>query len=368
MGNFGRTQLVALIIAIHALCLVFAKSTKPPASLFEVPGGKHLDSTAPPETVLWGTKGHAMTAAVAMRLVTPSTAQCVQSMVGSLSAVATWPDSAKKTPAYHWSAALHYVNTLEWACDFQPSRDCPDGCVVSAIANYTSRLIDPQLSLTQRREALKFVAHFLGDIHQPLHLGFGVDRGGNNIKGTFFGQHTSLHGVWDDSVIDRRVAEDFPQEGSAGMVAHLVQTAQQDTSGTTVPPCNTGLEACPAEWARESVGLACTEGYRNRHGQVVKDGFEVLQPEYKRLLPLVEAQLIKGGVRLARLLDVALDNCPTSRVDAALASKAMLAEIEVPEASFAEWVADDEADDEGDEGEEEEEEMATGSREEDTAL
>src|SRR5690242_11305477 len=83
-------------------------------------------------------------------------------------------------------------------------------CVDGAIQNYTSRLMDPSLPEKQLQEALMFLVHFIGDIHQPLHVGFASDEGGNTELGRFMtSTNVRLHHVWDTSMIDKRVREDF---------------------------------------------------------------------------------------------------------------------------------------------------------------
>ena len=94
----------------------------------------------------------------------------------SLADVANWADQVKSNPAYSWSYGYHFVDTPDWACNFDYSRDCADdSCVVGAIANYTKRL--QSYTGSEQEVALKFVIHFVGDVHQPLHCGFTSDKG-----------------------------------------------------------------------------------------------------------------------------------------------------------------------------------------------
>lgn len=110
---------------------------------------------------------------------------------GNLSAMASWADDilyADANPTgfgnWQWSRPLHYVNIPDWNCEYKPERDCVDEvCVAGAIRNYTRRL-ETILDEVQRKEAMYFLIHFMGDIHQPLHAGFSGDRGGNSVRGT----------------------------------------------------------------------------------------------------------------------------------------------------------------------------------------
>ena len=83
------------------------------------------------------------------------------------------------------------------------SRDCPKGnCVVEKIKEFSAVLANVELSLKKRKVALKYLVHFVGDVHQPLHLGNRKDRGGGKIRLTYLGKNVSLHYLWDGGLID----------------------------------------------------------------------------------------------------------------------------------------------------------------------
>ncbi|EDQ89376.1 uncharacterized protein MONBRDRAFT_32441 [Monosiga brevicollis MX1] len=152
----------------------------------------------------WGPIGHQTTAAIAETLLTEKAATTVAQILdnASMVSVSTWADDVRSTSAWAWSAPLHFIDTPDRVCSFDYSRDCqndgrPDFCVAGAIVNYTRQL---ELAVAQGRlqdettqEALKFVIHFLGDIHQPLHVSFTSDEGGNLVNVTFFGEPENLH-------------------------------------------------------------------------------------------------------------------------------------------------------------------------------
>ncbi len=150
----------------------------------------------------WGRDGHRITGFIAAKYLTPQAAAAVKDLLGnaSLADVSTWADEIrrKRKNTEPW----HYVNV-------DPSHDrfdldCPEqGCVVSAIIEYSHVLRDKSASRQERIEALKFVVHFVGDIHQPLHVSHARDRGGNDIKVTFFENRTNLHSLWDSGMIRR---------------------------------------------------------------------------------------------------------------------------------------------------------------------
>ena len=118
-------------------------------------------------------------ASVASKFVLPSTARKISAILkgSELSQVASWADEVKRRPEYRFTSVLHYVNPIDnepAQCSFKYKSDCPSGaCVVGAIFNYTERLRTPSFLSPfvdgTSAEDLKFLIHFVGDIHQPLH-------------------------------------------------------------------------------------------------------------------------------------------------------------------------------------------------------
>jgi len=93
---------------------------------------------------------------------------------------------------------LHYVNSPPDSDGYDAQRDCADGCcVVGAIEHYADVLHDPTTPRPLKIEALKFLVHFVGDVHQPMHAGYERDKGGNDVKVWFFDNNTNLHSLWD---------------------------------------------------------------------------------------------------------------------------------------------------------------------------
>ncbi|KAK1235383.1 hypothetical protein PQX77_001405, partial [Marasmius sp. AFHP31] len=152
----------------------------------------------------WGASGHQAVGYIAMQFLTPKALSFVQETLGSqynrsLGVAATWADETRSNPAYAWSSSLHYVDALDnppRTCNVNQTRDCTDGaCVLTAIANYTTRVVNQSLDPTQIQEALKFLDHFIGDIGQPLHVENDA-VGGNEISVRCNGSTSNLHSVW----------------------------------------------------------------------------------------------------------------------------------------------------------------------------
>ena len=235
----------------------------------------------------WGRDGHRIIGYIAAKYLTPQAAAAVKDLLGneSLADVSTWADQIRRKRKH--TAPWHYVNPVPGSDGL--NLDCPEqGCVVSAIIEYSHVLRDKNASRQQRIEALKFVVHFVGDIHQPLHVGRARDKGGNDIKVTFFENRTNLHSLWDSGMI-RRTKKGWT-EYAAELTAKI--TPQQRVLYGTLDP---------AVWANESHRLAHSNAY-----DIPKDG-QLGQDYFDKNIPVVNDRLSVAGVRLALLLNVIFD-------------------------------------------------------------
>ncbi|MEM8757761.1 MAG: S1/P1 nuclease [Planctomycetota bacterium] len=256
----------------------------------------------------WGRDGHAVIAEIATRELSPETAAKIAELLegnpagGSIVETASWADAVRPTEPYRWSAPLHYVNMPIDATGYDHARDCPPneegfGCVVSAIDRFATQLGDESLPTEQRIEALMFLVHFVGDLHQPLHGGRQEDRGGNDIRITFLGTETNLHRAWDSQILEAvtgsqpwpLLAESLHSNiGDLHRVAYLADTASQnwiDTAG---------------RWAFESHHLA------EEYCYIIEDGQAVGMDYAMDVAPVVLVRLQQAGVRLAAVLEWAM--------------------------------------------------------------
>lgn len=272
-----------------------------------------------PETGLaWGVTGHAIVADIAEHHLTPAALDQIHLLLKGeglehLDQVGSWPDTIRKErpEANPW----HYVAIPLEADSYRPERDCKNGdCAVDAIKRYEAILSDKSRPAPARREALKFLVHFVGDLHQPLH---GADRDGdhegNDVRVSYFGDTgtaqypLSLHWVWDTVIIEHhlRVKEDAATEPNlaprraAALAANDIDKAHLKGLGDTA-----NLD--PASWAMESHDAARAFVYP---GVTVRGSKPVVLGEayQKRAWPMVEGRLELAGLRLAALLNKALD-------------------------------------------------------------
>eukprot|EP01018_Ginkgo_biloba_P021985 Gb_25885 [translate_table: standard] len=269
---------------------------------------------AVPGVQAWGKEGHFSICKIAQALLNEEAADAVQKLLpeyaeGDLASLCSWPDEIRYWYKYRWSSPLHYIDTPDYRCNYDYSRDChnqqgeKDMCVAGAINNYTAQLAtygdtasDGNYNLT---EALLFLSHFIGDIHQPLHVGFTGDEGGNTIIVRWYRRKTNLHHVWDNMIIETAV-KDFYDSDLMVMIQGINRNITDSWSNDvpTWEKCTEGKLACPNPYADESISLACRWAYRNATpGTVLTDDY------FLSRLPIVEKQLGKSGVRLAATLN-----------------------------------------------------------------
>src|SRR5262245_30864038 len=180
----------------------------------------------------WSPQGHRLVALVAANHLTPAARQNVSWLLGSatLADIAVWADQYLEGNSQ--TSFWHYVNVPLDAATYDRDRDCPRqpgisaggrgdrwrDCVVDRILYNQERLANASLDRADRTIALKFLVHFIGDVHQPFHA-LGVERGGNGIPVSVFGSQTcsyedgtphpcNLHGAWDSALITHRRLSD----------------------------------------------------------------------------------------------------------------------------------------------------------------
>ncbi len=259
----------------------------------------------PNQLSAWGPKGHAIIGDIATSRLTPVTQANIQLLLGhdSLASIASWADEVRpnRPESYGW----HFVDIPKDAPGFSQERDCfrPDekhpntltdhhNCVVDRIVLFQKILGDESAPRNDRLEALKWVVHFVGDLHQPLHA---IDeaRGGNDIKVPSFGSPNcgkypcNLHWTWDSDLLEHTgYSEEEYVQRLKGLIdkEHLGQKA----AGT------------PTDWANESHLQA---------RQIIEQKPAAIDEQYYQShIDLVNEKLALAGLRLASLLNDTLGN------------------------------------------------------------
>ncbi|KAJ4302636.1 hypothetical protein N0V90_001525 [Kalmusia sp. IMI 367209] len=265
-------------------------------------------------TVAWGTLGHDTVAFIAQSFVSNKTAAFAKALLNDssdayLANVATWADSYRYTAEGSFSAPLHYIDALDdppASCNVDFERDCPEeGCIVSAIANYTSRVAATNVSVTERQKALKWVIHFLGDIHQPLHVE-NLEIGGNGINVTFNGTVTNLHHIWDSNIPEKLIGG-YSLQDAREWAAELVVDVQSGKYANQRKSWLDGIEisdpvGSAMVWANDANSFVCTTVLPD--GQEAVEGKELSGAYYDSAIPIITRQIAKAGVRLAAWLDL----------------------------------------------------------------
>jgi hypothetical protein len=268
-----------------------------------------LQSITP--SLCWGVDGHKIVAQLAQYQLSDAALTSVRVLLDkrSLSDVATWADEVDHTPAYAWSKCMHYIDSSNEQCSISLESDCASGCcVVAAIGNYTERLASDDFD--SRVEALKFLVHFMGDLHQPLHAGNKHDHGGNDIhvKVAFSRQFDSfesnLHSIWDSVMIQKKLHHAHWVKYAGELFGRLI-AGDFEYLPILAESCSTSVHAqsCILQAAGESSVKACSAAYVSELGETIKTGDSVSEGYYESRIATIEERLVTAGVRLGRLLN-----------------------------------------------------------------
>lgn len=195
------------------------------------------------------------------------------------------------------------------SCNVVYERDCPEeGCIVSAIANYSSRAFQKSISVSEQQKALKWIIHFIGDIHQPLHVE-NLAVGGNQINVTFNGVKTNLHAIWDTQIPQKAVGS-FSQANALAWATNLTAEIKHGAYMNESQTWLKGLEATDAidsamVWANDANQYVCSTVLPNGTQAVL--GKELSGAYYDTAIPVVKKQIAKAGYRLAAWLDAIVE-------------------------------------------------------------
>lgn len=271
---------------------------------------------APAPALAWGYEGHKVVAAIARGYLTPAVQAKVDALLAAdtdtlephdMLSAATWSDtyrnSHRETSQWHFVDLELAKPDLAAACFGHPSSASPasvgpaQACLVDRLEAFEAELAKPATPLAERILALKFVLHFVGDIHQPLHTSDNQDHGGNCVRLALGGPRTTnLHSYWDTGLI-------------VAMGADHVVIAERLRADITPQARAAWAKGDAKSWALESFGLAKGVVYTlssprgcdaNAPPITLPAGYEAAATT------AVKVQLEKAGVRLAKVLNTAL--------------------------------------------------------------
>jgi len=260
----------------------------------------------------WGNDGHRVVGEIAWHYLTPDAEQGVRRLLvdkdfATLAATATWADTyARGKPRYDFAKRLHYVNVPATAERYQELH-CRNKCVVSGIRHYSRVLKDHRRSSDDHVEALRFLSHFVGDLHQPLHVAHPDNVGGNKTEVVFLGREQNAHWVWDTGIVtqmvraaapgtddEREVDGDWPQQPWRWL-AYQARVSIDPAHATR------WADLDPAAWATETLKIAQAHAYLTATAQL-----DLTYVSAKDAI--VTQQLQKAGVRLATILNRVFSN------------------------------------------------------------
>lgn len=301
--NKSKNRVKATALSLIALMLVF---------------------NLPAKTFAWGNEGHKIVANIATRLLTPQARNQVEDILASnesLVSVALWADSirgeepGKRPETPNW----HFVS-IPLGKTYRADRDCietPNGsCVISALVIFQAVLAQKRKGYFDddfnRYEALKFITHFAGDIHQPLHNITDFrndeegDRGGNDKKVVWFGSTgKKLHGVWDTDILKKNMESQTNATINA-YADFLFNSLTQTEKNMANPPNSTTpsvvSRATIEVWSRDAHIIA-ENAYSDIGSPNTSGAYSLAQPYYNSHRAQVDNQLKLAGIRLARILN-----------------------------------------------------------------
>ena len=246
-----------------------------------------------PHADAWGPDGHRIVAEIAQRNLQPAArAEALRLLAidgeTSLADVSNWADAIRDQPSQAELAKptrpMHYMRFTDSGCTYDPARTCAEGgCIVSGIERFTAILSDRTRTDAERAQALRFVVHFVGDVHQPLHAGYRSNRGGFAHAIRYEGRDTSMHAIWDYDIISSR-GLDWRE--------YATQLDQRESASATA-------FGKPAEWAEQSCRIT-------RDRNLYPDGNTLAEDYMTTMRPIVETRLREAATRLTVILDAAL--------------------------------------------------------------
>lgn len=233
----------------------------------------------------WGQKGHDTTCAIAQNHLSKKARKAITKLLDGKSIVywSNWLDNASNSPEYAYSKTWHYKNVdADQTWDNAPVNSTGD--VVTALHQQIDILKSATTSRAEKQLALKMVVHLVGDLHQPMHMGHKSDLGGNKWTVTYFKSSTNLHSVWDSQLVES--AHKWSHNEWVEEIDRVSRYEAKSIAQGTIE-----------DWGRETLALA-TQVY-----EATPMNASLSYDYVATWTPVVEQQFLKGGIRLAKVLN-----------------------------------------------------------------
>lgn len=236
----------------------------------------------------FGKTGHRIVGQIAFNQLSPEAKKEIQKLLGhsNIAMVSNWADFIKSDKSWRHAGDWHY-QTVPDSLSVEASRGHFKGNLLNKISEFRGILADDSVSKEEKTIALKFLIHLIGDLHQPLHVGNGKDRGGNQISVEWFRKKTNLHSVWDSKMID-------DQQLSYKEYASYLE----DISS----------EEMRKEWASSSVSDWAEESKSLRSNVYDIGKGKLYYPYNFKNKAILDRRLAQAGFRLAKLLNEAFSS------------------------------------------------------------
>lgn len=233
-------------------------------------------------SLAWGPTGHRVTGWIAEQHISKKVKKELERILGgqSLAIASTWMDEIRSDSTYDYTSDWHWVTVPEGKTYYEAEKN-KNGDIIQTIERLVAALKAKKLNAKEETEHLKMLIHLIGDIHQPLHVGLGSDRGGNDIKVTWFRSESNLHRVWDSDMIDdtrlsyTELAESLERPDQSKIISWQKSTVN--------------------DWATESIGYR-DQVYRYGDGRL---GYKYAYQNFH----IVRYRLLQAGIRLAGVLN-----------------------------------------------------------------
>lgn len=231
----------------------------------------------------WGQNGHRIVGYIAQHYLTKKAQRNIEKVLGTetLAEVSAYMDFIKADATYDHMKPWHYC-TIPDGQTYAQAGTPAQGDIIWAIDRFMAELKSKKFEEQDEAFVLKALVHLVGDIHQPLHVGNGRDRGGNDIKLRFFREDTNLHSVWDTGIIEK---QNYSYTEYANWINHTSDAEVEEWQSANV-----------LDWANESMS------YREQVYDLPEDMSISYDYIYKNR-SLVNQRLLQAGVRLAGLLN-----------------------------------------------------------------
>ncbi|GAB2616902.1 S1/P1 nuclease [Belliella aquatica] len=235
------------------------------------------------QSFAWGGIGHYVIGKLAEWQMKSATVERVETILKqeSISGVGVWMDNIRSDKNYNYTNTWHWVTTVDG--EYDPTIQEEAGDAYEAFLRLKENLKSGKLTPEEERDQLRMLIHIVGDLHQPFHVGKPGDRGGNDVKVSFFNKETNIHAIWDTDLIAGKnmsyteIATELQKRINPSLIDRYTQTT-------------------PADWLREAAAIRPDMYDIPENGRI---GYEYIYKHYHH----TEERLIAAGIRLAQALE-----------------------------------------------------------------